>query len=181
MHCLPDRSVALPREALRIVPFRADLREHFHRLNAAWLRKYFWIEEIDHEVLSHPEMHILARGGQIFFALLGDAVVGTCALKWESPDSFELTKMAVSEEHQGLGIGRALIEKVIAEFLKQPARTLFLETSIRLAPALRLYESVGFERQAKLKEDSHYTRADVYMIWNHDALSRARPIATPPE
>lgn len=47
-----------------------------------------------------------AGGGAILFALLGDAVVGTCALKQEGEGVFELTKMAVDESHQGLGIGR---------------------------------------------------------------------------
>ena len=176
---IPADRIALGREAVRIVTFLPELREHFHLLNAAWLRKYFYIEKIDHEVLSHPEAQILAHGGQIFFALLGDAVVGTCALKQEGPDACELTKMAVAEHYQGLGIGRSLIEAVIAEFRERPARTLCLETSTRLTPAIRLYESVGFERQVILKPDSHYTRADVYMIWR-DPLPACRNLETLP-
>jgi ribosomal protein S18 acetylase RimI-like enzyme/DNA-binding MarR family transcriptional regulator len=167
------RTSALRRNAVRIVPFRPELRDHFHRLNAAWLTKYFYIEEIDERVLRNPEREILDRGGAIFFAILDDAVVGTCALKEEGAGEIELTKMAVDERYQGLGIGRLLIEATIAEFRRRCARELFLETNSRLTPAIRLYESVGFRHQPAVKSDSHYRRADVYMVWQ-DPAPRAR-------
>lgn len=164
------RAAAQDRSALRIVPFDPALREHFYRLNEAWLRKYFYVEEIDHRVLSNPETEILQPGGTILFAMLGEEVVGTCALMPEGNGAddggvYELTKMAVDEQHQGLGIGRALMEAAIAEFKRRGGRTLFLETNSKLIPAVRLYESMGFEHQPSLKPDSHYDRANVYMVW----------------
>ena len=169
---IAERTTGLQRETLRVTTFRPELREHFFRLNAEWLRKYFYLEEIDHQVLTHPEEEILAAGGQIFFALLNEDVVGTCALKREGTETCELTKMAVDERYQGLGIGRRLIEAAIAEFQRGPCKTLFLETNTKLAPAIRLYESVGFEHQPNLKPDSHYSRADVYMVWRDPQTRR---------
>lgn len=150
---------------VRIVPFAPELRGHFYRLNAEWLGKYYKIEPIDHAVLSEPEKHILEPGGAIFFALVGDEVVGTCALMPEAPGVYELTKMAVTEGHQGLGLGRRLIEAVIAEYRRRGGRELFLESQRRLQAALKLYESVGFEMQPGVKPGTHYQRADVYMIF----------------
>ncbi len=167
------------------MPFNAALRDYFYRLNEAWLRKYFYVEDIDHRVLSNPESEILERGGSILFAILGEAasgdaapgdaalgesVVGTCALMPEFDGAqhygvYELTKMAVEEQRQGLGIGRALLEAAIVEFQRLGGRRLFLETNSKLTPALRLYESMGFEHQPSLKPDSHYDRANVYMVW----------------
>lgn len=170
---IAQRCAANDRAAVRIVPFASGLREHFYRLNEDWLRKHFYVEEVDHRVLSNPEREILEPGGAILFALLGEAVVGTCALKREPQDSYELTKMAVDERHQGLGIGRRLMEAAIAEFKRRGGASLFLETSTKLGTALRLYESVGFEYQRALKPDSHYARADVYMVWRDPA---ARPV-----
>jgi ribosomal protein S18 acetylase RimI-like enzyme len=161
------------RTALRIVPFDPALREHFYQLNEAWLRKYFYVEEIDHRVLSNPEAEILQSGGAILFAMLGDVVVGTCALLHESDGVYELTKMAVDEQRQGLGIGRALMEAAIAEFRQRRGGKLFLETNSKLTPAVRLYESMGFEHQPSIKPDSHYDRANVYMVWRD-------PHETPP-
>ena len=159
------RCQASDRASLRVVDFDPALREHFYRLNADWLRKYFYLEEIDHRVLSQPEQEILAGGGEVLFALLGDQVIGTCALKVESPGVFELTKMAVDESHQGLGVGRRLLARAIEVFRQRQGRTLFLESSTKLTPALNLYLSMGFEHQPALKPDSHYSRSDVYMIW----------------
>ena len=165
------RRVRLQEQAaaqVRIERFRPEFREHFYRLNAEWLGKYYKIEPIDHAVLSEPEKHILAPGGQIFFALVGDEVVGTCALMPESPGVYELTKMAVTEGHQGLGLGRRLIEAVIAEFRRLGGTELFLESQRKLQAALKLYESVGFEMQPGVKPGTHYQRADVYMIYRGD-------------
>lgn len=163
-------SAADPAPALRIERFRPEWRDAFLRLNVAWLEKYFQVEEIDRQVLARPEAEILARGGEILFALQDEVVVGTCALKQESPGVFELTKMAVDERVQGLGIGRRLLAAVIAEFQRRGGKTLFLETNSRLGPAIHLYESLGFEHQPGGKPDSHYVRSDVYMIWRAPAI-----------
>ena len=150
---------------IRVELFSKPLREHFYRLNAAWLEKYFHIEQIDHQVLINPESEIIEPGGEILFALLADLVVGTCALKLDSLDEYELTKMAVDEHYQGHGIGRILINAAIAEFKRRKGKRLFLETNTKLEPAIKLYESVGFEHQTTIKPGSHYSRANVYMIW----------------
>jgi hypothetical protein len=43
---------------------------------------------------------------------------------------------------------------------------LFLESNSRLMPALTLYESAGFVHQPAPRANSHYTRSDVYMIYD---------------
>lgn len=159
------RTRELRADAVEIVPFGPELRDAFYRLNADWLERFFHMEEVDHQVLSDPEGQILAGGGQIFFARSAGRIVGTCALMPAEPGVFELTKMAVDPKAQGLGIGRKLIERAIAEFRAKGARELFLETNTKLQPAIRLYESVGFEHQPAVREGTHYSRANVYMIW----------------
>ncbi|MCQ4167334.1 bifunctional helix-turn-helix transcriptional regulator/GNAT family N-acetyltransferase [Tahibacter sp. P2K] len=159
---------------VQVVGFDPSLREHFYRLNADWLRKYFYLEEIDHRVLSDPEGEILAGGGEVLFAVLDGQVLGTCALKQESPGVFELTKMAVDESLHGLGIGRRLLARAIDVFRERGGKTFFLESSTKLTPALRLYESMGFRHQPSLKPDSHYSRSDVYMIWDSEEAQAVR-------
>lgn len=158
-----------PAARVRVVPYAPGLAPHFHRLNAEWLSKDFTIERFDEAVLSDPQTHILDPGGAVFFALDGDDVVGTCALMLDAPGVYELTKMGVTATAQGRGIGRRLIEAAIAEFRRLGGRELFLESSSKLAPALALYRSVGFELQPGIKPGSHYGRADVYMIWRDPA------------
>lgn len=150
---------------LAIVPYAPQLREHFYRLNAQWLEKYFRIEDVDRAVLGDPERYILQPGGAIFFARLGEDIIGTCALLQESPGVFELTKMGVDETFRGLGAGKRLLDACIAEFHRRQGHILFLESNSRLKTALRMYEKAGFVLQPTTRDGSHYERADVYMIY----------------
>ena len=49
---------------------------------------------------------MLSTGGQVFFAMDRDEVVGTCAAIRFPPSTVELAKLAVSPDAQGRGIGR---------------------------------------------------------------------------
>ena len=157
-------------DTIRILDFDPRWREDFARLNVAWLERWFVVEPIDREVLSNPEHHILADGGRVLFAVdAGDRAVGTVALKHEGDGVYELTKMAVDPSQQGRGIGRRLLEAAIAAYRANGGRELFLESSSKLGPALRLYESAGFVHHPAPRTGSHYARADVYMVWEGDA------------
>lgn len=151
---------------IRIVAFAPRWREDFARLNLEWLQRWFVVEAIDREVLDDPETHILAAGGHILFALdAGECAVGTVALKHEGGGVYELTKMAVAEQRRGGGVGRALMRAALETFRACEGRELFLESSSKLAPALALYESVGFRHRPAPRPGTHYARADVYMVW----------------
>lgn len=155
---------------IRVAGFDARWRDDFAALNLEWLERWFVVEPYDREVLEHPERDILARGGHILFAVdAAGLALGTVALKHEGEGVYELTKMAVAPDARGLGIGRLLMEGALALYRSLDARELFLESSSKLAPALALYESVGFRHHPAPRAGSHYARADVHMIWEPDA------------
>ena len=159
------RHAALKQSKVEVVPFEPRLREYFYTLNAAWLQKHFVIEPIDEQVLRDPEHAVLEPGGVIFFALLGDVVIGTCALLREAAGVYELSKMGVDESFRGLGAGRLLLDAAIAEFHRRRGHTLFLESNSSLKPALHMYERAGFVLQPTIRDGSHYARADVYRLY----------------
>ena len=161
---IANKARAHSSEVVSVVPLNPQLRTHFYRLNAIWLEHYFVLEPYDIEVMSNPEA-IVAQGGAVLFALLGDAVVGTCALKQHAPGEYELTKMGVDPAVRGVGIGRKLIEAAVSEFERLGGNQLYLETNSRLEAAIHLYERTGFEHQPAIREGSSYGRANVYMIW----------------
>jgi len=149
--------------AVEVIPFERRYAADFKRLNVEWLEKFFRVEPIDEEVLSRP-LRILRNGGAIFLARYRGAIVGTCSLLNAGDGRFELSKMAVTGGHQGLGIGRKLLETAIAEYLCRGARELFLESNSKLTPAITLYESAGFVHSPR-PAPSHYERSDVYMVY----------------
>lgn len=149
--------------AIAIHAWRPEWRHHFERLNLDWLQRYFSVEDIDREVLGAPERMILEPGGHIVFATAGDEVVGTGALRHAGDAVYELTKMAVDPAWQGRGVGRRLLETLISHYRGLGGRSLFLESNSTLAPALHLYQQLGFEHRGR-KSDSHYARSDVHMV-----------------
>jgi GNAT superfamily N-acetyltransferase len=149
---------------IEIMPFEARHAPDFKDLNLEWLRRFFHVEPIDEDVLSHPE-RIIAGGGAIFMARAQDRIVGTVALLKSGERRFELTKMAVTPAWQGQGISRLLLNAAIAAFHAAGGGELYLESSRILTPALTLYESAGFAHAPRPQGPSHYDRADVYMVY----------------
>jgi ribosomal protein S18 acetylase RimI-like enzyme len=160
-----ERLRAAVPDAVEIIAYEPRYREDFKRLNLEWLQAYFSVEPIDEEILSRPEQHILGPGGFVFLARLGDEIVGTCALIRRPRGRWELSKMAVTTRHRGLGIGEKLLRRALAQFVALDARQLYLESHHSLASALRLYERHGFVHAARPKGPVHYQRSDVYMIY----------------
>lgn len=145
-----------------IVKYEDQYAEAFERLNRAWLERYGLFEEGDRQYLEHPQETILAHGGEIFFALNGSEVVGTCAVIPRSKESVELAKLAVADQVQGQGLGRRLTETGIAWARAQGAQKVVLVSSTKLRQALSLYEKLGFS-YGPLPAETGYETADIYM------------------
>ena len=72
--------------------------------------------------------------------------------------------MAVSPAQRGTGIGRALLQHAITEARRLSAASLFLGSNTKLASAVRLYESAGFQHlPAERVPQLGYSRANVFM------------------
>ncbi len=147
-----------------IVPFAAELAIYFRDLNLAWIARFFRIEPHDLEQLESPKTEIMETGGQVFFALIGEQVVGTAAMVRDANGNFELAKMAVDPAFQGRQIGKRLGEATLAFARKRGAKQVWLESNRRLHTALNLYQSLGF-REIPLT-DTPYARADIKMVFD---------------
>jgi putative acetyltransferase len=159
-----------PATDVRIASFDPRWREDFANLNIEWLQRWFVVEPHDREVLGNPEQHILADGGHILFAVDADEhALGTVALKHDGDGVYELTKMAVTPEMRGQGIGRMLMDAALALYRTLDGRELYLESSSPLTNAITMYERSGFRHHPAPRAGSHYARADVHMIWEPQA------------
>lgn len=162
---------------VQIIEYQPEYKAHFKALNTEWIEKYFRLEAEDEKVLNNPEGEILADGGVILFAKVGgrqsDAkaqkteqqpVLGTCALIRKGDNTFELSKMAVTEAARGQQIGKKLLNASIEKARELQADWLILETNSKLTPAINLYRKLGFvlvpDQPGK---HSKYERADMRM------------------
>ena len=131
----------MPTPHTLIRPFRDGDGAAFRDLNLAWIRQHWTPEAGDWASLGSPEDKILAPGGAIFMAEVQGEVKGCCALMHHGGGRFELAKMAVDPSAQGLGLGAALGEAVIAEAaLRKATVERHLAT---LEPALRASARAG--------------------------------------
>lgn len=124
---------------LKIQPFEEKYTKAFYELNADWLRKYFYIEPYDELVLSNPKKEILDKGGFIFCALYNNEVIGVVSLI-NQKNYFELSKMAVSPEYQGLKIGQQLMDFTINFAKQQDWKSITLYSHRSLKAAMHLYK-----------------------------------------
>ena len=146
---------------VEIIPFSSDLKEHIKTLNIEWLQKYFRVEEKDEIVLSNPQEEIIDKGGMIFYARYNDEILGTASLIKIDNTTFELSKMAVSDKAQGLGIGNKLLIHCFAVAEENGIKKLLLYSNRKLLPAIHLYRKFGFDEIPL--EDGIYERADIKM------------------
>jgi N-acetylglutamate synthase-like GNAT family acetyltransferase len=146
---------------VEIIPFSSELKEPIKTLNLEWLKKYFRVEDKDELVLSNPQEEIIDKGGMIFYAKYNGEILGTVSLMKIEETTFELSKMAVSDKAQGLGIGNKLLVHCLAVAEENNIKKLVLYSNRILLPALHLYEKFGFV-EVPLGNVS-YERADIKM------------------
>lgn len=139
--------------------------EAFRTLNEAWIERYFTLEDEDRAILGDPVGRVVAPGGAVFVARLGDEVVGCIGIMPVGDGAFELVKMAVAPEHQGHGTGRKLIVAALDRARALGAHRVALESNSGLASAVHLYEAFGFRHLGHDEvAPSPYVRADVHMV-----------------
>ncbi len=149
-------------EEVQIISYDSKYDTDFYNLNIEWLEKYFYVEPHDTEVLENPSSYIIDNKGYIFFAKYQGTIVGTVALINEN-ECYELSKMAVSPNYQGLKIGQKLLDKCIQFSKEQGWAKIMLYSNRILTPAISLYKKVGFE-EVELEKDVYYERADIKMV-----------------
>jgi ribosomal protein S18 acetylase RimI-like enzyme len=154
-------------ESIKIVEYQDGHQPAFERLNRAWIERYFVMEPLDFDILQHPGVHIIAMGGSILMAKVGEEIAGTVALRYNAPGRFEFTKMAVDEKHQGKKVGLLLAQAAIKKVKQMGGHTIFLYSNTKLEAAIRLYRKLGFQ---EVPVDGPYKRVNIKMELKLSAL-----------
>lgn len=82
--------------------------------------------------------------GRFYLVRMGDGFVGVGCLKRLAHEVGEIQRMYVRAEARGAGVGRLLVDRLLADAKALGYRTLRLESLRALDAAHALYRSVGF-------------------------------------
>jgi ribosomal protein S18 acetylase RimI-like enzyme len=149
-------------EEITIIDFDPAYAKQFADLNYQWISETYSIEPHDREILDHPFESIIAKGGQVFFAIADSKAVGTVAMVPYQDDAFELTKMAVDPASRGLHIGDKLMAACVELARSSERKRIILESNTKQVAAIRLYRKFGFI-EIPLDPNSEYVRANIRM------------------
>jgi ribosomal protein S18 acetylase RimI-like enzyme len=83
-------------------------------------------------------------------------MLGMVFLRKSGPDAMEIKRLYVVPDGRGTGAGRALVEAAIAEARAAGARSLRLDTTRNLTPAIGLYSRMGFLFRDPYPESDHF-------------------------
>jgi DNA-binding MarR family transcriptional regulator len=133
-------------DELSILDYRPGLRKYFFNLIGPWLSGFLKseLEEEDKFTLKHPEKAYLKRGGFLFFASFRGEIVGCVALKRLDEDMFELDKLFIDPKYRKQGFGTKMVERCITRCLENDARELWLQITMSMPEARKLYYRMGF-------------------------------------
>lgn len=145
----------------KIITYKPEYKNQFIALNKAWLEEFFFVEKHDLEVFENIEEVILNPGGEIFFCLVNDEVVGTVAMQKVSDKIYEMAKLAIDKKFQGQKLSNLLVDACIDFAKKKKAEKIMLVSSTKLAPALNLYRKYNFTETPL--DETDYHRADIQM------------------
>src|ERR1035438_2642156 len=91
-------------------------------------------------------------GGALALALIDGEVAGCAALRRFDVQRGEAKRLYVRPEFRGRGVGRALLDWLIAEARAMGYREIVGDSIPRMAVALAMYDRAGFERTGPYAE-----------------------------
>lgn len=102
------------------------------------------------------QAHYVETGAQFLVVERDGRLVGTGALVPETPGVGRLVRMSVDRRERGQGIGRALVEELLAEARLRDYHQVVCETTHDWDDAIALYRRTGFRELGVWDGDRHF-------------------------
>ena len=121
-----------------------DIARDLLREYAAWVGDEICFSSFEKELADLPGRYA-PPDGRLLLAVSEDGSPSGCAaLRRFSEDAAEMKRLYVRPGFRGSGLGRALIERIIAEARVEGYARLLLDTLPRMGDATQLYRAYGF-------------------------------------
>jgi GNAT superfamily N-acetyltransferase len=135
----------------------ADLPKDLESVERLWLEYLTWAND---ELESRHGFHLLVReavehdvatiakfrppDGRLLLAFEADAAIGTACMKRIGSQTAEIKRMYVEPSHRRAGIGRMMLDRLVAEARTVGYERIRLDSPDFLTAAHDLYRSSGF-------------------------------------
>ena len=121
----------------------------------AWLGVDLCFQSFEAELAELPGKYAPPTG-RLFLAVIEGKVAGCIALRKIDAEMCEMKRLFVREDFRGLGLGSALIEKIIAEAKAIKYKRMRLDTlPDKMPKAVELYRSYAFRKIAPYYANPH--------------------------
>lgn len=124
------------------------LGEHFGRINP----------DLNPD-LNDIDKNYVQAGHCFIVAETAGEIVGTAALVSEGPGIGRIVRVTVAPGQRRAGIGRKLVEHLLATAVEREYRRAVVETNHDWYDAIRLYERCGFQEYGRDEESVHLSLA----------------------
>lgn len=153
-------------EVLLILDYKPSLKKYFYDLAGNWLLGVLngVLEEEDQYTLHNPDKAYIEKGGFLFFAMHQNKAVGVVALKRLDEGTFEFAKLFIDPEARKLGIATKLIERCISRCKENNVKQLWLQTTMSMPQAHKLYYKLGFKDQIAPPQMDVLKRTEKIMV-----------------
>jgi GNAT superfamily N-acetyltransferase len=139
-----------------IRPFTAADQTVAQQLILAGLREHWgYIDDTRNPDVEDIEAHYLQQGHLFVVAQAGVEIVGTGGLVCVQADTMRMVRVSVHKGWRRLGIGRILVEHLVAAARQRGAGQVVVETSRGWHDAISLYQACGFIQYVEDVADVH--------------------------
>ncbi|MCR5278597.1 MAG: ribosomal protein S18-alanine N-acetyltransferase [Lachnospiraceae bacterium] len=108
---------------------------------------------------------LIRDNNSVYLVIEADGIIAGQAGYTDTLGDAYINNVAIEESYRGNGLGRILMEALIADGLSKGILNYTLEVRVSNTPAIMLYESLGFECAGVRKRFYEQPVEDAYVYW----------------
>lgn len=111
--------------------------------------------------------HLIEDNQSVYMVILADGIpVGTAGYTFNGFEGY-INNVVIDEKLRGHGLSKILMEALLNKGKENGIMDYTLEVRVSNAPAVKLYESLGFESAGVRKNFYEKPVEDAYVMWLH--------------
>lgn len=130
------------------------------------------ISEIESASFSMPWKkedfkRLIESNDSVYMVILADGLqIGTAGYTYNGFEGY-INNVVIDEAYRGQGLSKILMEELLKKGRAEGINDYTLEVRVSNTPAVRLYESLGFESAGIRKNFYEKPVEDAYVMWLH--------------